>query len=343
MGEQLSGSRLPIARHCRYSFRDDVSFPDNRAKDDDADASAGTRNHDLFAEFVEKGRFPPLTPSERVLCDHVRDFWGERTGRRWEVEGAYVLNAQAGTVRYLGARIGRKYGELAPGEVPLTIDYAGYDGDMLVLGDWKGFGAHVESPAENLQLLAGACAVALYAKQNGRSELGPVQLEIPHVTETGLWCEREVISSLRLMAAMREIATIIPSIPGSEPSPGDHCRYCNANGACPATSETVTTLAKAQPGALAVPRWTSEFISVENDRLLVEQLGPVKKAIEAIERKLKERAAEHPIDMGDGTVYKPVVCRRNVPDTKAIEAKLGDEYLKYTKLLEYEQFRRVKA
>lgn len=340
MPEQLSGSRLPIARHCRYSFRSDVNFPDNRAKEDDDDAKEGHRKHELFSSFVEKGYFPPLTPSQKVMCDHVRDFWGDR-GTAWEVEGAYVLNARECKVRRLGSRIDREYGELAPGEVPLTIDYCGYDGGVLVIGDWKGFGAHVESPAENLQLLAGACAVALHAQANGRLELGPVQIEIPHVTEQGVWCEREIVSSLRLRAAMQEIALILRAIEGSDPQPGDHCRYCNANGACPATSETVSALVPVGVGMMQ-PKWTSEFISADNDRLLVTALGPVKKAVEAIERALKQRASEAPIDLGDGTVYRPVVSRRVVPDTKAIEAKLGEEYMKYTKTIEYEQFRRVK-
>lgn len=335
MGEQLSGSRLPVLRHCAYSFRDDVTFPDNRAKEDDADADDGTHNHELFSTFVEKGHFPPVSPSKKILCNHVREFWGERG--RWSVESAYALNPSKRSVRFLGNRIDRKY-VVTEGEIPLTLDYEGYERGVLVVGDWKGFGAHVEEPRKNLQLLTQACAAELYAQQNGRPP-GPVRLEIPHVTERGVYCPEVEISQLVLLAVMAELAVLLGRIKQTpEPIAGDHCRYCNVNGACPATREVVRVIA----GEASAAQWTSEFVSVDNDRAILRELSAVKKAIEAIDRAVKTRNAGG-IDMGDGYAYRNTVSQRTVPDREKIEAHLGDRYLEFTKKIEVESFRRVKA
>lgn len=342
---QLSGSRLPIARHCGFAFREDNNLPTFRLGDDQEAAAAGTNKHEYLLTFVETGRFPPLTPSQKILAEHFRTWWGDRG--KAPVEHAFALNPKEATARELGKHIGRKYGELQNGETPLTIDYwktlpMEKEGDTLVVvGDIKtGFAAHVEHPAQNLQLLAGGLAAGMFASK-APSPFSAL-LEIPHVTEEGVYCRDYIATPQALMTALNEIISIQERIPGSEPVAGEHCRWCDIKGSCPAQAEIAARALNDRNGRKMLAKWSTEFVSLENDRLLVEELSALKKAIETVEESLKKRAGRGGIDMGDGTVYRAVVCRSARQDKKLVEAILGDRLAECTKIVEYEQFKRVK-
>lgn len=341
---QLSGSRLPIARHCGYSFR--ANLPTFRLDEDNASAAAGTNKHAYLLAYAETGKFPPMTASEKVLAGHWKKWWGE--GKAFATEHAFSLNAKGGSSRSIGTHIGRKYGDVAPGEVPLTVDYwyqflnRTQHEPLICVGDIKtGFAAHVEAPKDNLQLLAGALAVGMHVSTtpNPFSAL----LEIPNVTEEGVYCRDYIASPDALMEALREIIAIQERIPTSEPVVGEHCRWCDIKGSCPKQAEVAARILEQRNGKKMLATWSTEFVSEGNERLLVEELSAIKKAIESVEEALKKRAGKRPIDMGDGTVYRAVVSRRASTDKKLVEAILGDRLAECTKIIEYEQFRRVKA
>lgn len=344
MTTQLSGSRLPIARHCGYSFRADNNLPKFRLDQDNADAAAGTNKHAFLLAYAETGKFPPMTASEKILAGHFRDWWGIR---RAKTEQAFMLTAKEGKARSLGDHIGRKYGDVAPGEIPLTVDYwyqfpKGNDGALVCVGDIKtGFAAHVEAPEFNLQLLAGGLAAGMFASES--PEPFSALLEIPNVTEEGVYCRDYIATPQALLLALNEIIAIQDRIPGSEPVVGEHCRWCDIKGCCPKQAEVAARILEQRNGRKMLATWSTEFVSDDNERLLVEELSAIKKAIEAVEEAMKKRAGVRPIDMGDGTVYRAVVCRKSATDKKLVEAILGDRLAECTKIIEYEQFRRVKA
>lgn len=335
MGEPITASKLPIARHCRWWAREDVSFP---KRERGSAASNGVRMHDAFAEYVENRVFPPLSPSQRLLADHMRKFWGERAAASgWEAEVAYALHAKERKARRLGKFINRRYDELGrvDPEIGLSVDYQWIEGPGTPLvGDWKtGFGAHVEDPDQNLQLLAGGASVA----HASGLEKGCI-LEISHVTESGVFPRRFIATPLALHAALHEIATIQGNVVGAAAHAGEHCRFCPALGACP---ETKRALGDVRPDSRV--EWTTAHVSDENDALLVEEIAHVKKAVEQIEDALKERARAKPIYLHNGKLYKAIVAHRSSLKKERVEELLGPRYAECVQVIEYESFRQVKA
>lgn len=336
MPEPITGSKLPIARHCAWWAREDALYP---KRESSSAARAGTRMHDAFASYVEHRVFPPLTADQRVLADHMRDWWGQRAAATgWEAEVSYAIDAKSAKARRLGKQLNRDYGELSRDEIALTVDYQWIESGSPVVGDWKtGFGAHVEPARDNLQLLAGGAAVSMASGLDG------CWLEIAHVTENGVRCrdnvERYFASPLVLHAAMREIAFIQANIPGSTAVSGDHCRYCPALGNCPETSRSLKAV---RPSSSVV--WQAEYVSDDNDARLVEELSHVKKAIDAIERSLKERAnAKGGILLPNGKIYKAILCEKSSLDQGKVAELLGGRYAECLKTISYEQFKQVKA
>ncbi len=337
MPEPITGSKLPIARHCTWWAREDVSYPKRERSDA---ASNGVRMHDAFSSYIEHKVFPPLSPEQRVLADNMKVFWGQRAlSSGWETEVSYALDAANFRARRLGKHLNREYGELAPGEIALTNDYQWIEaGAVALTGDWKtGYGAHVEDPDENLQLLSAGAALAASTGSEG------CQLEIAHVVADGVYPRRYFATPLVLHRAMHEIASIQKRIPDSLAKAGDHCRWCPALGACPETQRQLAEVATAR-GTSAPVVWSKEYVSDENDALLVDELASVKKFIEQVEDSLKERAGKRGgIRLNDGKLYKAVVCRKESLDKGLVMEILGEKYAKCTKIIEYEQFKRVKA
>lgn len=342
----VTGSKLPIFRHCAWAAREDAVYP---KRESSGAANNGTRLHDAFASYIEHKVFPPLTPAQRILADQMRRFWGDRASSAgWRTEVAFALDPVNKTARVLGKDIKRKYIEhgLNPAlEIGLTVDYVWVEKDGLPLnGDWKtGYGAHVEPPEDNLQMLAGGAAIAL---SSGMYEAG-CTLEVAQVTEEGVFAKRFHAAKSHLDGALREIAWIFRNRHQAEARAGEHCRFCPALGACPETGRAVQRAAasysadrKVEVSARAV--FTTEFVSKENDVLLVEELSALKKMIGAVEDSLKERSYAG-VHLPNGKVWKPVLCRRTSLDTEKVEEYLGDRLKDYQKVTEYEQFKVVKA
>lgn len=337
MSNRITGSKLPLARQCAWWAREDSKYPERPQSQDGA---AGTALHALHADLVETGEHPPGTPSQEAVMTHLREFWKGRSGT-WIAERAYGLSPAAGSARHVGDRIGRAYPEpLSPLEVMLTTDYVGITPDYVTIGDLKtGFGGHVEAPDDNLQLLSAAAAAFLVH----RPKIGVV-LEILHANEGGVFPRRFVASPLVLYRAMADIAYIQQTVPDAKAKLGDHCKYCPALGACPETGGALEKVVPQPDGNLYALKWTTEFLSEDNDRMMVEALPAIEKMTEAIKDALKLRARERGgIYLSDGKVWKPTVSERAVLDTAKVEMELGSRYPEFLKTISYEQFRRVKA
>lgn len=328
----LTGSKLPIARHCKWWLRPDVKYPERPRS---GAATDGSRLHEYAADLVDTGEHPPCSSADELVMRGVRDFWKGRHGQGWQAEVALGLDAALGEARVVGKRIDRNYPEpRTPGEIFLSVDYIGEVPELVTVGDWKtGYASHVEPPDDNLQLLAGGAAAMLALKKKD----GAV-LEIAHATEDGVFPRRYVASPLTLYRAMSEIALIQAGVEGARAKAGDHCRYCPALGACPETGTMVRQFSQAKV------EWTTEFVSEENDRLLVEELSAVKKMIDAIEDAVKKRASERGgILLSDGKIYKAILSYRSSLNKAKVEKLLGPRYAECVETVSYEQFRRVKA
>jgi hypothetical protein len=333
---QLSGSRLPIARHCDWAFRSTSEYP---PPPELYNNEHGTRMHDVYAAYIEGKSPPPLTGEKRLLAEQMKLFWGDRKASAgvWEAERAYALDPAAPSARTLGKNMGRDYSSIMGGEIPLTVDYVGVHAGMPVVGDWKPpHDPHTEAPQDNLQLLAGAAAVSLSSGMDG------CLIEIAKLDTNDHWVERYVATPLTLRRACAEIAAIQARIRDGQPGvarAGDHCAYCPALGSCPETSRMARAVL---PNAQA--KFTAEFVSDENDAMLVDELAALKKSIDSIEASLKARSREKGgIRLRDGKVYKMIVSSRSSTDKDKIVELLGPRYAECVRTISYEQFRRVKA
>lgn len=326
MAVELTGSKLPLARHCRWWLRDDAKYPElprSKAADD------GVSNHRLLAQLVDTGLHDEPNPGQLELMRHAREFWGNRRGR---AEVTFGLDAAGGTAREIGAHLERNYPEKrTPGEIFLTVDAVELYERLATVTDWKTGYTQVDPPDDNLQLLAGGAAAMLAHGTDG------AVLEIAHATNGGCFPRRYVASPLVLYQAMNEIAHIQAGIPGSRAKPGEHCRFCPALGGCPETGEMIGRIS-ASP-----VQWTTEFVSEENDRLLVQELSAVKKMVEAIEDSLKQRVGRGGIHLPNGKVWKAIVCERESLSKKKVEQILGHRISECMEVITYEQFRQVKA
>jgi hypothetical protein len=343
MGTQLSGSKLPIARYCRWSFRDDVSYPPEIRSDE---AKDGVRRHDAFANFVDTGVFPPMKGEDKIFADNLNEWWNKENRRQYgfKAERSYALDAASNKSRCLGTDLNRNYGHLEAGEIPLTVDYDGIENGLYVVGDFKtGWGAHVEDPEDNLQLLAGACAGSMHFDSCGGLKALGARIEILHVKEDGIYPRIYIASPFALMEACTEIAKIQASITGSEATPGDHCSFCAARGACPATRELVEAAAATRQFPFERrAEWTTEDRGPENDALLVDEISALKKALDAVEDALKARWAGKSLPLRDGKYYKLIVSKRQTFNRDLAAELLGDKFLQCTDFIEVESFRRVK-
>ncbi len=187
---------------------------------------------------------------------------------------------------------------------------------------------------ENLQLrFAGLC----HALVHGVAE---VDLEIARIRTDGVHVERGKMTAFELSLTQSLVHEIVERIAGSEPVLGDHCTYCPALGACPATRQGIELVA---PQSLNAVRWTTDFLSLQNDSAMVEQLPAVKKALEAIETALKGRYAGGPgLLLPNGKVWKEILSKRDGFDAKKAAELLGDRAAECAKTSEYTQFRQVK-
>lgn len=335
MTQRLTGSKLPIAKRCRWWLRNDVTYPELPRT---VAAEDGVRRHALFSDLVDTGQHEPCSPSDEMVMKHLREFWtvtNRRTPKDWRSEVTFGLDAARGSAREVGRRLERDYPEpQTPGEIFLTTDVVGETPELVTVSDLKtGHGGHVEPPDDNLQLLsAGAAAFVALGKRDG------AVLEIIHANEGGVFLRHYMASPLVLYKAMSEIALIQAGIEGARASAGEHCKYCPALGACPETGQMIGKLSKAEV------QWTTEFVSEQNDAAIIEELAGIKKMIDALEDAVKERAKKSGgLTLSDGKVYRAVVCEKSVVDKALVEKLLGPRYAECTKLISYEQFKRVRA
>ena len=332
---QLTGSKLPILKHCQYFARDDVQWPT------EATSAAAGRGIDIH-EAIDKDTLVGVDFGDIKVVERGRAYIRALRASGWQVEleVPLALNLKTGMGRRLKSSGHRDYSDLKPGEVGLTVDYfavkfadATNDAEVEV-GDWKtGWGSHVERPKDNWQ--TGAAASALSEMFGDCAVMVKIHyLDADHVDS---WL-MSGMEAQQFAVAIRATLGLATSM--AKPNPGEHCRYCPARTACPAVQGAIVKVG----AQLAIDRpvtWTLERLSVENDAMMAMHLPALKAALEAMEKALKERSRDG-LPLPNGKVWKPILKKRTGLDTERVRAFLGPRAEEFIKVTEYEAFQQVK-
>lgn len=283
-----------------------------------ADAEAGTRRHRALEAAIDVGDLP----------DRFRPFVGDTP----RTELAYRYDSATGVAAEMPAVDDRKYPP-APASVTYgTTDCVSLSGDdQILIVDWKGPHADLPPIESNEQLsFAALCASRVTkrphvqiatvriddADMNADDDLpkivgaqvavvGPAAL---HVFEERLRrLDGEIAVAVRDLEAGREPLVIA----------GNHCAYCPAAPACPATHR-----------ALELASTPPDIVPHIAPALLVEMESAVaaagKRLRQFIEAEVKRSG---PIDLGDGYLYGYVVADGNEKIDATLAAPVLIEHL----------------
>ena len=323
--KNVTGSKLPILKHCQFFARDDVSYHEDTERG--AAATRGVSIHEAISDSdLSKVVFEDLGPTQRGV-NYLNDL--RLRGYEVETEVPFAFDATSSRARRLPGGQHRDYSSALQHEIPFTVDYVAYSARDVEVGDWKtGYGAHVDRTSGNWQV--GIAAIAAAELFNAETVTGKIHYLDTDFTDIYRFSATE----LRFLAS--DIQRVIQTVDGSQPNPGDHCKYCPARLACPAVASAISSVA-ASPGV----RWSLDRITLQNDALMAMHLPALKAAVDAVEKALKSRCKEG-LPLPNGKIWKPIVQRRVSIDTEKVKAELGERYNEFTKVSEYETFRQVK-
>lgn len=310
---RLTASKVALASHCTYSFRDDA--PQDPYRSSDA-ADRGNRFHSAIAEFLETGELKSYEDdiaaemAEAISWMHAKG-WARRD---LEIESAFGWDAATDDAkRYQIEHRGYPKDGLLHGTADLIV---WEDGKATVL-DWKtgdGSGAGPQLRALGL-MVARYCALE-------EVTVAALEVKASGVTEV---C-RETLDSFALSALAGELADAVASIPTAEPTPGSHCGelYCNSRLGCPAgnaaTAELVDVipadaLTRAKPFKLTDPIRTPEHAAWALDVLRL-----VSAKVDAIKDDIKARVPPEGWALEDGRMLRETKSSVSYPDKDQLQS-----------------------
>lgn len=197
---------------------------------------------------------------------------------------------------------GRDYSDVSPSEFVGTADYMGRDGDAVVVLDWKtghkSLGPAKRSAQLRMLALGGARLVGVDTARTGYVYLRE------DGTFTTAWATFGAFDLAEIADELRGLADRLSHALAADrgiPHEGDWCGYCPAFNSCPAKTKLALAI-----GSGAAHR---ELASIER-RVEAMTDGELATAYSAIERyddiaervrkTIRQRAAMHPVDLGDG-------------------------------------------
>lgn len=296
MSAGITGSALERVYNCPGS----TALP--QANSTTEASTQGNTNHTIIEVGLATGNYAGLP-------DVARGMMGD--GVTVRVEVAYALDLEKRTVRCLGERIGRNYGELCEWEIALTVDaiFTGPGGTCVV--DWKSRERTTVATA-NWQLRTGCLAVLT---EMGLTEtdgaiaylddgfIDPMMLDV--FQATALWGDlRHLVAQ-----AKRAQKAAADGLPVSVHS-GSWCRYCPAFVHCPAqTKLALAMLGEASDLAVAT-------MSDEQAGRAWEKLKEIQAIAGKIEDALRTRAKRTSLPLSNGKRLALVSSSRRSVDTK---------------------------
>lgn len=326
---------------CGWEFRDDSEYPPKGGAGDDA--MFGSAVHaacleqpypDIEAVAKKYDQMPnELLPSVSTL----REFLDKLTYENVRYETAYAYDPKKEDCIVLGHHLERDYSGAPEGYLVGTTDYEGIqsgDDPVLVIADVKtGHANNVDAVERNPQLLLGALASA-----TARGWTGRVRLELWFVRPGRVWVEGAEVTLLELWDMAHQIRERIRLLPVLPSSPGEHCKYCPAAGACPSTVEQMGAIVEAGEHG-----WSTAIVSPTHAAWMAERLPALRKALDAVKSALEKHADETGgIPLPNGKVWRAVPSKRDSLNTKAVKERLGDELGRYMTTTEFVQYRAVK-
>lgn len=281
---RLTASALPRAFRCPGS----LVLPEARTSS--AWATAGTDRHAEQEHAIDAGDLSTMPDKVRRLIP------ADATSIRAEVAVAYDVATGAG--RELGVGLERAYGDLAPFEIPGTIDLLVLAPGRALVADWKGV-EEVDEPAANEQTTLYALAVArAYGLDDvtvaiGYLVTGRVEYATLDVFELDTFGERLRRLHLDVAAAARRIdGGALPDV-----SDGAHCKYCPAQHVCPAKVALVHRMASGvELDQLALLR----PLDADLARVAYDRVQAAKAMLKKIEAAIYAYASENTLDLGGG-------------------------------------------
>lgn len=208
-----SGSSLERAKNCPGSFH-------GQQVDSTGEASKkGTENHERVELSIDRMDLSQVPVNARPFITSRLE-----AGYDLETEVAYAIDVETGTVRKLGAKLGRNYPPTSENEIKLTLDLVS---QALVL-DWKSR-TRVTEARENLQIRAGAYAVWKTQDEPEEMDAGLAYLSDGYtdVAKFDIFQHMETLDILRSIVrgvkAWRE---------GDALHEGDWCQYCPRFTSC---------------------------------------------------------------------------------------------------------------
>jgi hypothetical protein len=224
-----SGSGLERASKCA------ASCALTKASHTGEPAIKGTENHgEIEGGLVVGGDLSGLPQAVQTAMH-----WALKV----DVEVAFAIDVEKETVRRIGSRIERAYGELGPTEIALTIDAIIYKASGCEVWDWKSR-ERVTSAKSNLQIRAGVVAV-MFHEQLTKVHGGIGYLDNGETDEADfdMFDVAVFFSDMRAMLKSIHAAQELVASGGTpDVSAGPWCKYCPAMPYCPAHTRLAMTM-----------------------------------------------------------------------------------------------------
>lgn len=292
----ITGSALERVYNCPSSEKM------HRAASTTEASLQGTSNHSA----IEVGL---LTGNLSGLPDVVKGFAGNDVTIRVEV--AYALDVEQRTVRCIGERIGRNYGNLGEWEIALTVD-AVFSGETTKMVDWKSR-ERVTPAASNWQIRAGCLAVMT---ELGLQDIdGAIAyLDDGHIDSMSL----DVFGAEALWVELEQLVRTAKSATVGEVHSGPWCKYCPAFVHCPAQTKLALAMIGEAVGVdMAVATMTDEQAGRAWEKVKEFQLIAAR-----VEDALRTRAKRSPLPLANGKRLALVEQTRKSVDTKRAQELL---------------------
>lgn len=256
-------------------------------------ASEGHARHKRIADVL-MGRAP-----KDSIPWPVHEILGIEDGDTVAVERAWRLRVSTGQVEWLGDELDRAYPPrvVPEDEIDGTADAVVYKADgTRVLADWKGrSGAdavRANWQLRTLALMAVADIVAVVPLDGDEYGIDATELSASDHAAT----EATLRDLPRRLVAIDERRALGPLGRGNV-TPGDHCRYCRAKGACPAYVDTAREL-DTTPSVL--DRARAELATAEGVGKWYEWIQRARAVVAEIDTAIRDRLTEGPGVLPDG-------------------------------------------
>ncbi len=330
-----TGSKSDIVRNCAWPVHNPCVEP----AESGSGAARGTACHTYVEQMLSGVVLDDTHEGAALGKGCVEDIRGRTTRQPYSSfvpklysEVTVSWDCFGWKAKLIGEHLDRAYPE-APAHVAfLTVDlvYMEEDGTLVVI-DIKSDSDGTEFVEDHSQLMmcSLALASALEAKKVRAEIWGARYNKRP-------WVESCNYSMLELYAVAQQIEGNMRDKNGPA-TRGAHCKWCPANGQCPATEGALRGLAET-PG-----NWSSDIVSMEQAAWMIERLPQVKKMVDNIESKLKEFAKQvGEVPLANGKVYKPGTFMKNSFNQAAAKRHFEeqgtlDQYMHQIEVTQYRQ------